>query len=52
MKNISRKEKDAILRMMEYIKFELIQVGLEDEAFSIQDIIEETSKKMKISKNG
>jgi len=45
MTSASSKEKDAIIRMMTYLKFELIRIGLQDEAKLIDDAIKISERK-------
>lgn len=41
----SKKEKDAIVRMMIYIKYELARYNLDEEARKIDEIIESTERR-------
>lgn len=46
MSSVSRKEKDAIIRMMIYIKYELVRSGLEEEAILVGNAIESVQIKL------
>ena len=46
MKSVDAKEKDAIIRMMVYVKFELARFGLEDEVLMLESIIRNAEIKL------